>query len=31
LQAIVENRGSHLVAQRPEVVHLAARLVNPGG
>ena len=26
LQAIVENRGSHLVAQRPEVVHLAARL-----
>jgi guanylate kinase len=31
LQAIVENRGSHLVAQRTEVVHLAARLVNPGG
>jgi len=31
LRAIVENRGSHLVAQRPEVVHLAARLVNPGG
>jgi guanylate kinase len=29
LQAIVENRGSHLVAQRPEVVRLAARLVNP--
>ena len=26
LQAIVENRGKHLVAQRPEVVHLAARL-----
>jgi guanylate kinase len=26
LQAIVENRGSHLVAKRPEVVHLAARL-----
>ena len=26
LQAIVENRGSHLVAQRPEVVHLTARL-----
>jgi guanylate kinase len=26
LQAIVEDRGSHLVAQRPEVVHLAARL-----
>jgi guanylate kinase len=31
LQAIVENRGNHLVAQRTEVVHLAARLVNPGG
>jgi guanylate kinase len=31
LRAIVENRGSHLVAQRPEVVHLAARLVNLGG
>jgi guanylate kinase len=29
LQAIVENRGSHLVAQRPEVVHLAARLAIP--
>jgi guanylate kinase len=29
LQAIVEHRGSHLVAQRPEVVHLAARLANP--
>jgi guanylate kinase len=28
LQAIVEGRGSHLVAQRPEVVHLAARLVS---
>jgi guanylate kinase len=28
LRAIVENRGSHLVAQRPEVVHLAARLVS---
>jgi guanylate kinase len=26
LRAIVENRGGHLVAQRPEVVHLAARL-----
>ena len=26
LQAIVENRGSRLIAQRPEVVHLAARL-----
>jgi guanylate kinase len=26
LKAIVENRGSHLVAKRPEVVHLAARL-----
>jgi guanylate kinase len=31
LQAIVENRGLHLLSQRPEVVHLAARLVNPGG
>jgi guanylate kinase len=31
LRDIVENRGSHLVAQRPEVVHLAARLVNPDG
>src|SRR6202142_3362914 len=29
LQAIVENRGSHLIAQRPEVVHLAQRLVSP--
>jgi guanylate kinase len=29
LQAIVENRGSHLLARRPEVVHLAERLVNP--
>jgi guanylate kinase len=28
LQAIVENRGGHLVAQRPEVVRLAARLVS---
>ena len=28
LQAIVENRAGHLVAQRPEVVHLAARLVS---
>ncbi|HMH87594.1 MAG TPA: guanylate kinase [Steroidobacteraceae bacterium] len=26
LQAIVEDRGSRLIAQRPEVVHLAARL-----
>jgi guanylate kinase len=26
LQAIVENRGGHLVARRPEVVQLAARL-----
>jgi guanylate kinase len=26
LRAIVEDRGSHLVAQRPEVVHLAVRL-----
>ena len=31
LQAIVENRGGHLVAQRPEVVHLAARLVSSEG
>jgi guanylate kinase len=29
LQAIVEGRGSRLVAQRPEVVHLAARLAIP--
>jgi guanylate kinase len=29
LQAIVENRGSRLQATRPEVVQLAARLVNP--
>ena len=29
LQAIVENRGAHLQAARPEVVQLAARLVNP--
>jgi guanylate kinase len=29
LQAIVEDRGSHLLAKRPEVVHLAAQLVNP--
>jgi guanylate kinase len=29
LQAIVANRGQHLVAQRPEVAELAARLVNP--
>jgi guanylate kinase len=29
LQAIVENRGGHLIAQRPEVVRLAARLVSP--
>jgi guanylate kinase len=28
LQAIVENRGGRLVAQRPEVVRLAARLVS---
>lgn len=28
LQAIVENRGSRLQAARPEVVHLAARLVD---
>jgi guanylate kinase len=29
LQAIVDNRGSRLQAARPEVVQLAARLVNP--
>jgi guanylate kinase len=29
LQSIVENRGGALVAQRPEVVHLAALLANP--
>jgi guanylate kinase len=29
LQAIVENRGSHLQAQRPEVVRLAKSLVHP--
>jgi guanylate kinase len=29
LQAIVENRGSHLLARRPEVVHLAERLGLP--
>jgi guanylate kinase len=29
LQAIVENRGSHLVARRTEVVHLAQRLGLP--
>ena len=29
LQAIVENRGGHLGAARPEVVQLAARLVDP--
>jgi guanylate kinase len=29
LQAIVECRGGHLLAARPEVVQLAARLVNP--
>jgi guanylate kinase len=29
LRAIVENRGGHLQAARPEVVQLAARLVNP--
>jgi len=28
LQAIVENRGGHLAARRPEVVHLAAELVS---
>jgi guanylate kinase len=29
LQAIVEGRGSALVARRPEVVHLTASLANP--
>jgi guanylate kinase len=29
LQAIVENRGGALTARRPEVVQLAAGLVNP--
>ena len=29
LQAIVEDRGAHLVAQRPEVTHLAAELLHP--
>ena len=29
LQAIVENRGSRLSAQRPEVAHLAAELLRP--
>jgi guanylate kinase len=29
LQAIVENRGGHLRAQRPEVVRLAKSLVHP--
>jgi guanylate kinase len=29
LQAIVEGRGSALVARRPEVAHLAASLANP--
>jgi guanylate kinase len=29
LRAIIENRGGHLQAARPEVVQLAARLVNP--
>ncbi len=29
LRAIVENRGNHLRAARPEVVQLAAALVNP--
>jgi guanylate kinase len=29
LQAIVENRGSHLGKQRPEVVRLAAGLLQP--
>jgi guanylate kinase len=29
LQAIVDDRGAHLVAQRPEVTHLAAELLHP--
>jgi guanylate kinase len=29
LQAIVDNRGGHLGAARPEVVQLTARLVDP--
>jgi len=29
LQAIVEDRGAHLVAQRPEVTRLAAALLHP--
>jgi guanylate kinase len=29
LQAIVANRGQHLLAKRPQVAQLAARLVNP--
>jgi hypothetical protein len=29
LQAIVDDRGSHFVAQRPEVTHLAAELLKP--
>jgi guanylate kinase len=29
LQAIVEDRGAHLVAQRPEVTRLAAELLHP--
>jgi len=28
LLAIVEDRGSHLIAQRPEVVRLAAELAR---
>jgi guanylate kinase len=29
LLAIVEDRGSHLIAQRPEVARLAAELLRP--
>ena len=29
LQAIVEDRGSHLAAQRPEVTHLVSELLRP--
>jgi guanylate kinase len=29
LQAIVEDRGSHLIAQKPEVAHFAAGLLQP--
>jgi guanylate kinase len=29
LQAVVEDRGSRLIGQRPEVVRLAAELLQP--